>query len=155
ICVVVLLANAGVTLTLPRIKTRAGDPIWEPEDQLTGTEIGALVRAAGDEVLTNRELAIWFTRLGKAAGNNAHAKLVLVLAQIAYPRLARRGMLPEEFLSVINAIGATGTSPAPAAEASVGAPTPGDGGFDFGTSGDDIPPVPVASGRTPDDDGRH
>lgn len=153
--VLVLAANAGANFALPRIKTPTGAPMWEPEDQLTGTEIGALVRAAGDEVLTNRELAIWFTRLGKAAGNNAHAKLAMVLIQIAYPRLARRGMLPEEFLSVINAIGATGTAPAPAPETPVGAPPDG-GGFDYAaTPGDDIPPVSVASGRTPDDDGGH
>lgn len=152
---VVLAVNAGANLGLPYIKTRTGEPVWTAEDQLTGTEIGRLTAALGDEVLTNRELAIWFTRLGKAAGNNAHARLVMVMASIAMPRLARRGMIPEEFIGVINAIN-SGPAPAPAAPAPVGAPPPGDGGFDFaGTPGDDIPPVPVASGRTPDDDGGH
>jgi hypothetical protein len=137
-----LLLNLGVPMVF-------GPEAWTQEDKLTGTEIGMLTQALGDEALTNKELARWLTKIGRS---NAHAKLGYVLFLIAAPRLARRGMLPPEVMSAINDANAQAVTAAAGADVSAGNPDVDP--FDFG-AGEDSPPVPVEAGGAPDDDGGH
>jgi len=124
-----------------------GPEAWTDEDKLTGTEIGMLTAALGDEALDNKQLARWLTKIGRG---NKHARLTYTLFIIAAPRLARRGMLPKEVVSVLNDVNAAGGTviPFPGQQPEPEQPPQPGPDFDF-----DPAAVPVASGRTPDDDG--
>ena len=67
-------------------------PSWR-EEHLTPEEVGRLGIALGDEILTSKTLTKWVLTAQKSS---VHMRLALVCATIAMPRMASRGMLPEE-----------------------------------------------------------
>lgn len=145
----VVLGDGAVALGVPAIfgpgkldeDSGVFTPTWSAEDRLSGTEIGKLTVALGDEALSNVELAKWLTKLGRGS---AHSKLAMVLAEIAIPRMARRGLLPAELVNGL-------------ANIATPEPPPPDFGNDDGEREpdwtDSPPSVSVATGGTPDNDG--
>jgi hypothetical protein len=70
-------------------------PPWK-EEQLTNEEIGRLARATGDEILQSETLTRWFlSALEVTNKGGPHARLLIAVAMIAYPRMVRRGMVPD------------------------------------------------------------
>jgi hypothetical protein len=70
-------------------------PPWK-EEQLTNEEIGRLARATGDEILQSETLTRWFlSAMEVTSKGGPHARLAIALAYIAYPRMVRRGVLPD------------------------------------------------------------
>lgn len=69
-------------------------PGYRP-DALNPTEIGVLSCALAEEIVSNRRLLEWYQKFGSSV-TGPHTKLVAALGFIVAPRLARRGIIPQE-----------------------------------------------------------
>lgn len=67
------------------------------EDALSAMEIGLLAIATAEEIQSNKRLLEWYSKIGEGV-TGPHAKMGAAVACIALPRLARRGILPEEMV---------------------------------------------------------
>jgi hypothetical protein len=70
------------------------------EDALNPTEIGLLAIAAAEEIQSNKKLLEWYSKIGEGV-TGPHAKMGAAVAFIALPRLARRGILPEDMVDAV------------------------------------------------------
>jgi hypothetical protein len=83
-------------------------PPWQ-EEQLTNEEIGRLARASAAEIVNSETLSRWFVAVMEfTSKGGAHTKFAIALAYIAYPRMVRRGMLPDFLGAVPDAAGMEG-----------------------------------------------
>jgi hypothetical protein len=70
-------------------------PPWS-EEQLTDEEIGRLARASAAEIVNSETLSKWFVSVMEfTSKGGAHTKFAIAIAYIMYPRMVRRGMLPD------------------------------------------------------------
>jgi hypothetical protein len=70
-------------------------PPWK-DDQLTAEEIGRLAHATADEIIQSETLTKWFLTVTEyASKGGAHTRFAIAIAYIMYPRMVRRGMLPD------------------------------------------------------------
>lgn len=84
-----ILSVGSNTLTQP------GQGFWEPQDRLEAQETAAIVGAVYRELETYPKAMALFQR---AIVGGVHAQLAAVLLAVAVPRLARRGLLPEQMV---------------------------------------------------------
>lgn len=88
-----IATNVGTTLALLQIGVTQFVPLGE--DALNPGEIGMLAVAAADEILANATLLKYYQSVG-ANVTGPHTKMAAALVAIALPRLARRGLVPDE-----------------------------------------------------------
>ncbi len=70
-------------------------PPWT-EEQLSNEEIGRLANATADEIINSETLTRWFIQVTEfAQKGGAHTKFAIAIAYIMYPRMVRRGMIPD------------------------------------------------------------
>lgn len=70
-------------------------PPWA-EEQLTDEEIGRLAHATADEIIQSETLTKWFIQVTEfASKGGAHTRFAIAIAYIMYPRMVKRGMLPD------------------------------------------------------------
>jgi hypothetical protein len=85
---------AGIA-TADRVVANFLYPPWRTE-QLSDEEIGRLAHATADEILQSETLTRWFIQVMEFAGKGgAHTKFAIAVAYIMYPRMVRRGMIPD------------------------------------------------------------
>jgi len=73
-----------------------GQTLWWHIDRLTPEEQSMLGEAITDEVMMHEKLKAWAAKLREIT---PHGKILMALAYIATPRLARRGIIPMELAS--------------------------------------------------------
>lgn len=76
--------------------------LWQPQDRLDASEITLLTEAIYGEIAQKPNLVIQLAKLASAKG--AHARLLQACALVALPRLARRGLLPEDMATALSLI---------------------------------------------------
>lgn len=70
-------------------------PPWK-EESLSDEEIGRLAHATADEIIQSETLTKWFIQVTEfASKGGAHTRFAIAIAYIMYPRMVRRGMLPD------------------------------------------------------------
>lgn len=89
IAVGIQFAQGGIGAVIP----------FDEDDVLTDQEVGMLARGIAAELLHYEGLLRWYLRL-KAAGG-PHAEFLAACFAIAAPRLAKRGILPDEIAMTI------------------------------------------------------
>jgi hypothetical protein len=81
--------------TADRIVAQFLYPPWA-EEQLSAEEIGRLSQATADEIIQSETLTKWFLQVTEfAQKGGAHTRFAIAIAYIMYPRMVKRGMLPD------------------------------------------------------------
>lgn len=119
---------------------------WTDEDRLTETEVSIIAGAVAEEIIRRPKIA---ERIAGLANTRDRATLLLALALVAIPRLARHGALPPAVgRAVVQAMGGDPNTIRPAA------PKPSANGQPARAAGSAPPPSPLSRDVVDDEPAR-